>query len=125
MASSSSRATWSGQNASPCAIMPSISAGGGRRRLGRRNRNDGDARSAIDIDADVTIANGGVLNGARQRHQRNALAVAVTLRGSGEFACALGDLGFEFTVRDDLIDQAPLDRALALDAFLDGAEIIG
>ena len=38
---------------------------------------------------------------------------------------ALGDLGFQLAVRHDLVDQAPCDRALALDAFLDGAEEIG
>ena len=38
---------------------------------------------------------------------------------------ALGDPGFELAVRHDLVDQPPLHRALALDAFLDGAEIVG
>ena len=57
--------------------------------------------------------------------QRNALAVAVALRGRGEFLGALGDFGLELAVRHDLVDQPPLHRALALDAFLDGAEIIG
>ena len=38
---------------------------------------------------------------------------------------ALGDLGFQLAVGHDLVDQPPLHRALALDAFLDGAEIIG
>ena len=32
---------------------------------------------------------------------------------------------FELAVRRDLVDQAPLHRALALDAFLDGAEEVG
>ena len=60
-----------------------------------------------------------------ERRQRDALAVAVALRGGGEFLGALGDLGFELAVRHDLVDQPPCDGALALDAFLDGAEEIG
>ncbi len=46
-----------------------------------------------------------------------------------ELACellgALGDLGLELRVRRDLVDEAPLHGALALHAFLDGAEEIG
>ena len=66
-----------------------------------------------------------VVDGAVERRQRNALAVAVALRGGGEFLGALGDLGFELAVRHDLVDQPPLHGALALDAFLDGAEEVG
>ena len=123
IASSSSRATCSGQNFAPCAIMPSISAGGGVVR--RLDRDGGDARRAIDIDADETVADAAVVDGPVQRRQRDALAVAVAFRGRGEFLCALRDLGFELAVRHDLVDQAPLHRALALDAFLDGAEEVG
>ncbi len=61
----------------------------------------------------------------RQRGQRNAFAVAVAPGGGGEFPGALGDLGLQLAVRHDLVDQPPLHRALALDALLDGAEIIG
>ena len=42
----------------------------------------------------------------------NSLARSATLR-------------FQLAVRHDLVDQPPLHGALALDAFLDGAEIIG
>ena len=38
---------------------------------------------------------------------------------------SLGHFGLELAVRHDLVDQPPLQRALALDAFLDGAEIVG
>ena len=98
---------------------------GGRRRLGRLDRNGGDARRAVDIDADQAIADAVVVEAARQRRQRDALAAAVARRGGGEFLGALGDPGLELAVRHDLVDQAPCDRALALDAFLDGAEVIG
>ncbi len=98
----------------------------GRRSGFRRlDRNGGDARGAIDIDADKTVADAGLVDGPVELRQRDALAVAVALRGGGEFLCPLGDFTFELAVRHDLVDQAPLHRALALDAFLDGAEIIG
>ena len=98
----------------------------GRRRCFRRlDRDGGDALRAVDIDADKAVADAGFIDGALERRQRNALAVAVALRGGGEFLCPLGDLGFQLAVRHDLVDQAPCDGALALDAFLDGAEIIG
>ncbi len=50
---------------------------GGRRRLRRCDGNSGDARDAVDIDADVAIANGRVVDRARQRRQRDPLAASV------------------------------------------------
>ena len=98
---------------------------GGRRCFRRLDRDGGDARGAVDVDADKAVADAALVDGALERRQRDALAVAVALRGGGEFLGALGDFGFELAVRHDLVDQAPCDGALALDAFLDGAEEIG
>ena len=98
---------------------------GRRGRIRRLDRDGGDALGAIDIDADKPVTDAAVVEAARQRAQRNAFSVAVALRGRGELLAALGDLGLQLAVRHDFIDQAPLHRALALDAFLDGAEIVG
>ena len=73
MASSSSRATCSGQNDAPCAIMPSISAGGAA--SGALIEMVAMRLGAIDIDIDKTIADAVVVDGARQRRQRDALAL--------------------------------------------------
>ena len=123
IASSSSRATCSGQNDAPCAIRPSMSAGGAA--SGALNRDGRDALRAVDIDTDKAVADAVFVDGALERRQRDALAVAVALRCGGEFFCPLGDFAFQLAVRRDLVDQPPCDGALALDAFLDGAEEIG
>ena len=98
---------------------------GRRGRFRRLDRNGRDPRRAVDVDIDKAVADAAVVDGALERRQRDALAVAVALRGGGEFLGALGDLGFQLAVRHDLVDQPPCDGALALDAFLDGAEEIG
>ncbi len=98
----------------------------GRRRSVRRlDRDGGDACRAVDIDADQAVADAAVVDLARQRGEHNAFSVTVALRGGGEFFRALGDSCLQLAVGHDLVDQPPLHRALALDAFLDGAEIIG
>ena len=123
MASSSSRATCSGQNDG---ALPDQAVDIGRRCGFRRlDRDRRDARGAVDVDADKAVLNAVFVDGALQRRQGNALAVTIASGFCGEFLGALGDLGLELAVRHDLVDQAPCDGALALDAFLDGAEEIG
>ena len=63
IASSSSRATCSGQNDAPCAIMPSISAGGAA--SGALIEMVAMRCGAIDVDADKTVADAAVVDGAR------------------------------------------------------------
>ena len=53
------------------------------------------------------------------------LPVPLRVELRGEFFRPLGDFRLQLAVRHDLVDQPPCDRALALDAFLDGAEEIG
>src|SRR5690349_15095825 len=89
------------------------------------NRNGSDARGAVDINADQAIANAIVGEAAGQRRKSNTPSVAVALRTGGELLGAFRDPCLELAVRHDLVDQPPLHRALALDAFLDGTEIIG
>ena len=103
--------------------MPSISAGGAA--SGALIEMVAMRCGTIDVDTDEAITDAGVVDAALQRRQRDALAVAVALRACGEFLGALGDLRLQLAVRRDLVDQPPCDRALALDAFLDGAEEIG
>src|ERR1700688_3546099 len=92
-----------------------------RRRIRRQQRDRRYPRSPVDVDADIAIANATLVEAALERRQRDALAVAVALRGGGEFARPLGDLRLQLGVRRDLVDEPPCDGPLALDAFLDGA----
>ena len=57
----------------------------------------------------------------------SAMPLPLPLRAdfAGKFLGAIGDLAFQLAVRRDLVDQPPCDGALALDAFLDGAEEVG
>src|SRR5437763_312650 len=98
---------------------------GGRRRLGGLDRNRRRPRKPIDVDADKTVADAVLVDAAIELRQLNAFAAGVAFRGGGKFPGAIGNPGFELAVRRDLVDQAPCDGPLALDALLAGAELIG
>ena len=96
-----------------------------RRRGGAAQRDGGDAFRAIDFDRERTVFD--AIRGERacQRRKRNTFAGAVTRRLRGEFLGARHDRVVEFRARHHVVDQPPLDRALAFDAFLGGAEHVG
>ena len=124
IASSSSRASCSGQNAAPCADHRV--GGRRRRRIGAAQRDGGEALAAIELD---------------RRRYRSRRRRPMRLRSSGvsamplrrgrpvrlrrEFPGARRHRLVELGARHHLVDQPPVDRALALDAFLGGAEHVG
>ena len=69
-----------------CALRDHAVDIGGRACVRRLDRNGGDALGAIDIDIDKAVADAVVVEAARQGRERNAVSVAVALRGGGEFA---------------------------------------
>jgi hypothetical protein len=100
----------------------------GRRRgaVRRLDRDGGDARGAVDVDADEACSDrASVALRARAASARCPGLNALRFEAAANSLGALGDLAFDFAVRHDLVDQPPLHRALALDAFLDGAEDVG
>ncbi len=123
MASSSSRASFSGQKSAPCATMASTDAGGGAsgprtvmvaRRSGRAKSTD---TNSYSTPSSVRSRLSGVS------------ATPLAPAGRDDFAAnsraRVRDRLFELRARHDFVDQPPVDRALALDAFLGGAEHVG
>ena len=114
-ASSSSRAIASGQNAAPASWMPrrspGRSAGPGRVMVARRGLR-GRVRPG---HADRSIASS--VDRAVQGRQGDAFG-AVAVGSCRQFQGAFGDLCLPGRGRNDLVDQAPFDGALAADAFL-------
>ena len=123
MASSSSRASRSGQKSAPSSHH---GFGGGGRRGG--GALDGERRApgvAIDLDLHARIGDGAVRERARDRRQRDALGVARPVGLEPELLGRILDGLLELGVGHGLVDQPPLDRARALHALLDRAEGIG
>ncbi len=124
IASPSSRASWSGYHAAPSACAAPASAGAGA--AGRRQRQVGHARRAIDRDLDGRVAIPVRLDAALQRRQRNtrrARRPAQRRRHArSQRAGTRPDHAREVRGLGQRIDQPPLDRTLAAHAFGGGAE---
>src|SRR6516165_6823404 len=150
MASSSSRASLSGQNSAPCSTMASAEAGGaacGPRKVmveprARRRAIFASVRRAhlrvAALAARIARQRGGaqfdrdraVLDAvrrplARERFERDALGAGRTSRLCGEFPCALPHRLLELGGGHHFIDEPPVHGALAFDALLGGAEHVG
>ncbi len=97
----------------------------GRRRCWAAQGQGRDAFGALERDRKraVVYAVGGKFSGERRKLDAGALGGA--RRKRRKFLGARGNRFVEFRARDRGIDQAPLDRALALDAFFGGAEHVG
>src|SRR5262249_19708041 len=132
IASSSSRASRSGQNCAPNSTMPSAEAGGGAsgprnvmvaRRAVRSNSTD----SVLYSTASAERSRLGGVRGAFgfEGRKHDALAGARPSRLRRELSRPLGHRLFELGGRHHLIDEPPIHRALALDALLGGAEHVG
>src|SRR6185437_1571523 len=87
----------------------------GRAGFGRRHRDGGDARGAIDVDIDEAVAQAGRIDGALERGELYTLAAAVAPGRCGEFLRALGEPCVDLAGWRNLVDQAPSQSALALD----------
>ena len=99
-----------------------------RCRRGARRPAHGDGREpafAVDLDIDVRIRNLVLVDLARERRQRNALGAFRPVGLRGDLLRARRHDLFPFRVRHHFVDQPPLDRAGAADAFLDRAEDVG
>ena len=113
MASSSSRASRSGQNAAPSSSMASAEAGGGAARA--RDGERGAPRVAVDLDPHARIDERIGVDAALDRRQGDALA-----RRLADRTCAASFLAASFTrllelgVRRRLVDEPPLHGACAL-----------
>src|SRR5271166_4634733 len=96
----------------------------GRRMLRSAHEEARRGILAIEIDLDVRIANARIVDAARERLQHHAAMTRRTIRARCDFS-RLACRGFEeLRAWYDLIDEAPLHRALAAHAFLGGAKKI-
>jgi len=82
------------------------------------------SRRAVDIDIEQTVADAAVVDGAVERRKRDAGPEPL------RFEAAANSLARSATLPSSLLlarsrHQPPGDGALALDAFLDGAEEVG
>jgi len=82
-------------------------------------------RIALDLDLHARIGDGVGSDRALDRRQGDALRVARPVGLGGQLPGGVLHGLLELGVGRHLVDQAPLDRAGALDAFLGGAEGIG
>src|ERR1022692_1970777 len=125
-ASSSSRATRSSQKSAPCATMSAADVGTGA--VGPRSVTVA-SRSARASSTDTepysipccerTRASGSSAMPRAPAPPRRTVGLG------GKFLHASGNEFFELRIGHHLVDQPPVDRAPAFDAFLGGAEEIG
>jgi len=124
MASSSSRASRSGQNCAPCACIASAEAGGGS--LGPWIEMVARARGAVDLNLQARIGDGVGSQLSLERRQGDALGAAAGAVGlDGEPGGGLLHRGLEAGVGHRLVHQPPLHGLAALHTLLDRAEGVG
>jgi len=121
--SSSSRATASGQNATPCACTPAASAGGGASGAGHGDL--GHPAAAVDRAGHPAVGDAVAVERALERAQLDPARAGRPVAARGHLLRAAPRGLFELRAGHDFIDQVPLHRPLALDAFFERAEVVG
>ncbi len=104
-----------------------LHAGGGgrRRRLRCRHGDLGQAAAAIDLTRHPAVGDPIPLERARQRRECDAARVGRPITASRQLGRQLTHALVQSRARHDLVDQVPLHRPLALDAFLERREVVG
>src|SRR5439155_22160925 len=95
------------------------------RRGGRGQRDLGDPARTVDRARNVAVADRVARDGPLERREPEPARARRPAGARRELPRALGDDLGEARAWHDFVHQPPLDGALALDAFLGGAEEVG
>ena len=98
----------------------------GRLRIGRRvQREGGDPLLAVERDLEVRVGDAVIADRAVQRRQRDPRRAGRAIRRRGALLRDCTGAGQQLAGGDDLVDEAPCDRAAALDPLGDRAQHVG
>src|SRR5206468_8215965 len=98
---------------------------GGRRRGRTRHRDLGHPAIAVDDAGHGAVADAVALDRSRERSEGEAPLALGTITSRGHLRGAALDRLLELRARHHLVHETPLDGAVPLDAFFQGAEEVG